>query len=117
SVTVSWAIAASAPNTAAMVGSDGRNMSMDRAPSPTTAVSTTSTRTPVIYPTRGQSGRLSRTRAHLAAEEPAHAHDRNAARGGRAGRDGGHGSGRGAGPHQDRLPVADLGGHRPGREG
>src|SRR5207245_1941000 len=45
SVTVSCAVAASEPKAAVMAGSDGRNMSIDSAPRPTIAVSSTSSGT------------------------------------------------------------------------
>jgi hypothetical protein len=45
SVTVSWAVPASAPKASAIAGSEGRDMSMESAPTPTTAVSRMPTRT------------------------------------------------------------------------
>ena len=55
-VTVSCTVAGGAAKAIAIAGSDGRNMSMESAPSPTTAVSRNSTRTPLIYPTWGSKG-------------------------------------------------------------
>jgi hypothetical protein len=55
-VTVSCTVAGGAPKAVAIAGSAGRNMSMESAPSPTTAVSRSSTRTPLIYPTWGAKG-------------------------------------------------------------
>src|SRR6266851_3121845 len=66
-VTVSCTVADGAAKATAIAGSDGRNMSMESAPRPTTAVSRNSTRTWLIYPTWGLRGRLSRAPARKGA--------------------------------------------------
>src|SRR5216684_2787276 len=66
-VTVSCTVAGGAAKATAIAGSDGRNMSMESAPRPTTAVSRNSTRTWLIYPTWGLRGRLSRAPARKGA--------------------------------------------------
>src|SRR5437879_1321682 len=66
-VTVSWTLAGGAAKAVAIAGSDGRNMSMESAPRPTTAVSRRATRIQLIYPSWRPGGRLSRAPARKGA--------------------------------------------------